>query len=147
MSAIKIDKFDQIGIIVKDIEKSAEIYQSYFNFKGPINIVEQWSDVEYKGKNVRFKMKKIMQTINHIQLEIVEVLESTGEHLYSDFIKEGNQGLHHLGIYTKNAEEIINQFKINYKIDVIQDGKAGKVNFFYLDTKTLLGYYLELISF
>ncbi len=147
MSALKIEKFDQIGMVVKDIEKAADFYKKYFNFKGPINIVEQWSDVEYKGKEIRFKMKKIMQTINNIQFEVVELLESTGDHLYSEFLREGNEGLHHLGLYTKNAEKIITEFKNNYRIDVIQTGKAGKVNFFYLNTKKLLGYYLELISF
>jgi hypothetical protein len=147
MSIFKLDKFDQIGIIVKNIEKATDFYKTFFNFKGPINIVEQWSDAEYKGKNVRFKMKKMMQTINNIQLEVVELLESTGEHLYYDFLREGNEGLHHLGIYTKNAEEALVEFKSKYNINVIQTGKAGKVNFIYLDTKNILGFYIELISF
>jgi hypothetical protein len=75
------------------------------------------------------------------------VVESSGDHLYLDFIREGNEGLHHLGIYSKNADEIIKDFKINYNIEIVQTGKAGKVNFFYLDTKKLIGFYLELISF
>jgi catechol 2,3-dioxygenase-like lactoylglutathione lyase family enzyme len=147
MAAFKINKFDQIGILVKSIEKAVDFYNSYFNFKGSINIVEQWSDVVYKQKNVRFKMKKVMQTINQIQFEIVELVESNGDHLYLDFLNQGNEGLHHLGIYTKEAQQIITEFKTKHDIDVIQTGKVGRVNFYYLDTRNIIGYFIELISF
>ena len=147
MTELKINKFDQIGIVVKNIEKAVDFYNSYFNFKGPINIVEQWSDVVYKQKSVRFKMKKVMQTINQIQFEIVELVESNGDHLYLDFLNQGNEGLHHLGIYTKEAQQIITEFKTKHDIDVIQTGKVGRVNFYYLDTRNIIGYFIELISF
>ena len=147
MSNIMLEKFDQIGIVVKDIKKVANIYKDLFKFKGNINIVEQSSTVSYKGKEVTFKMKKIMQNFGGKQLEIVELLESTGNHLYKEFIDEGKTGLHHLGIYIKDAQKIIDQFKKKYNIDVAQTGHAGKVNFYYLDTKDTLGYYLELINF
>lgn len=147
MVEIKLDKFDQIGIVVKDIEKAANLYKNLFNFKGEIKIVEQDATVSYKGKEVIFKMKKIMQFFGDKQFEIVELLESTGDHLYSEFLKEGKEGLHHLGVYTKNAEKLIDHFKKEYKIDVIQSGRAGKVNFYYLDTNSTIGFYLELIAF
>ncbi len=147
MSEIKLEKFDQIGIVVKNIESAAKIYDGVMDFKNKLRIVEQSSTVIYKGKEVTFQMKKVMQNFGGKQFEIVEVLNSNGDHLYLDFIKEGNEGLHHLGAYTKNADELIEYFKNQYNIDVIQTGKAGKVKFDYLDTKKTLGFYLELISF
>lgn len=147
MSELKIEKFDQIGILVKDIEKAANFYGGLLDFKSKPNIVEQSSTVSYKGKEVTFKMKKIMQNFGNKQFEIVEVIESTGDHLYKEFIDEGKVGLHHLGIYTKDAQKLIEYFKKNYGIDVAQTGKAGKVNFYYLDTRDALGFYLELIAF
>ena len=147
MSEIKLEKFDQIGIVVKDIESAAKIFDGVMDFKNKLRIVEQSSTVIYKGKEVTFQMKKVMQNFGGKQFEIVEVLNSNGDHLYLDFIKEGNEGLHHLGAYTKNADELIEYFKNQYNIDVIQTGKAGKVKFDYLDTKKTLGFYLELISF
>ncbi len=147
MSELKLDKFDQIGIVVKDIEKAANIFGGVMDFKSKLNIVEQSSTVWYKGKEVTFQMKKVMQNFGGKQFEIVELIDSNGDHLYLDFIKEGNEGLHHLGAYTKNADELIEHFKNQYNIDVIQTGKAGKVKFDYLDTKKTLGFYLELISF
>jgi len=146
MSKPNLSKFDQIGILVKDIEKATSLYNVLLNLNGKIKIVEQTSTVTYKGKEVEFKMKKIMQNFSGKQFEIIELLESTGDHLYSEFLKEGNIGLHHLGIYTKNTETKINHFKNEYNIDVIQSGKVGRVEFFYLDTKDILGYYLELIA-
>jgi hypothetical protein len=91
-------------------------------------------------------MKKIMQNFSGKQFEIVELLESTGDHLYSEFLKEGRTGLHHLGVYTKNVEVLINHYKDEYNIEVIQTGKVGRVKFYYLDTKGVFGYYLELID-
>lgn len=146
MTNLKLPKFDQIGILVKDIEKAAEIYNNLFDFKGNINIVEQTTEAYYKGKKVSFKMKKIMQNFGSKQFEIVELLESNGDHLYSEFLKEGKSGLHHLGIYSKNTEKLIKDFKDLYNIEVIQTGKVGKIKFYYLDTKESLGYYLELIT-
>ncbi|MHA1455848.1 MAG: VOC family protein [Promethearchaeota archaeon] len=107
MSDLKLEKFDQIGIVVKDIEKATLYFGYLLKFQSKLNVVEQSSTVNYKGKEVVFKMKKIMQNFGGKQFEIVEVVESSGEHLYLDFIKEGNEGLHHLGVYTKNAEELI----------------------------------------
>jgi hypothetical protein len=146
MVELKLSKFDHIGILVKNIEKAAEFYTAILNFKEKINIVEQKSTVNYRGNEVEFKMKKIMQYFGGKQFEIIELLDSTGDHLYSDFLKEGKIGLHHLGVFTKDAETLIKHFKNKYKIDVIQSGKVGKVRFYYLDTQEVFGYYLELIA-
>lgn len=147
MSEFKLSKFDQIGIVVKDIEKVAKLFSLFLNFKAKINIVEQTTKVMYKGIEATFKMKKIMQNFGEKQLEIIELLESKGNHLYLEFLKEGNSGLHHLGVYVKQPEKLVTQFKKELNIDVIQTGKAGRVKFYYLDTKEVLGFYLELIAF
>jgi len=147
MSDIKLDKFDQIGIVVHNIEKAAQMYRKLFNFKGNINIVEQNATVNYKGKEATFNMKKIMQFFGGKQFEIVEVVDATGPNLYSEFVAEGNTGLHHLGIYTKNAEELIEQFKQQFNVKIAQVGKLGKLTFTYLDTKDILGYYIEILEF
>ena len=123
------------------------MYRKLFNFKGNINIVEQSATVNYKGKEATFNMKKIMQFFGGKQFEIVEVVDATGPNLYSEFIAEGNTGLHHLGIYTKNAKELIEQFKQQFNVDTAQVGKLGKLTFTYLDTKDILGYYVEILEF
>jgi len=123
------------------------MYRKLFNFKGNINIVEQSATVNYKGKDVTFNMKKIMQFFGGKQFEIVEVVDATGPNLYSEFVAEGNTGLHHLGIYTKNAEELIEQFKQQFNVDTAQMGKLGKLTFTYLNTKEILGYYIEILEF
>ena len=147
MSVLKVEKFDQIGIVVKNIESAAGILGSLLDLKSKINIVEQTSEVVYKGKKVFYKMRKIIQNFSGKQFEIVELVESTGDHLYLEFLREGNVGLHHLGVYTKNADELIDYFKKEYNIEVIQSGTVGKLRFDYLNTKKELGFYLELISF
>jgi len=123
------------------------MYRKLFNFKGNINIVEQSATVNYKGKEATFNMKKIMQFFGGKQFEIVEVVDATGPNLYSEFVAEGNTGLHHLGIYTKNAKELIEQFKQQFDVEIAQVGKLGKLTFTYLDTKEILGYYIEILEF
>ncbi|MFX1337129.1 MAG: VOC family protein [Promethearchaeota archaeon] len=147
MSILKLEKFDQIGILVRDIEKAGKLYEGLLHFAAPLNIVEQSSTVTYKEEQVTFKMRKIMQNFGGKQLEIVQLIESTGNHLYKEFLDEGKEGLHHLGFYTKNADKLIEHFEKEFGINVAQTGKAGKVNFYYLDTKITLGFYLELIAF
>ena len=148
MSVIKLDKFNQIGIVVKNIDKTKLLIEAILDLKKEVSIFEQKTNVIYKGKEANFKLKKIQQNWGDKQLEIVEVVHSNGDHLYSDFLKEGKEGLHHLGVYTKEAEKIIEQFKNKFNINVIQTGELGKrVKFYYLDTKDTLGFYLELITF
>ncbi len=148
MSEIKLAKCDQIGIVVRDIEKSKKILEALLDFKTELKIFEQDTKVVYKGKEASFKLKKIQQNWGKKQLEIVQVIQSNGDHLYSEFLKEGREGLHHLGIYTKDAESYIKHFKKKFNIDVVQHGQLGKrVKFYYLDTRSALGFYLELISF
>ena len=147
MVEFKLSKFDQVGILVRNIEKAIKFYSTLLDFNGKVNIVEQTNTVFYKEKEATFKMKKIMQYFGGKQFEIIELLESTGDHLYSEFLKEGKEGIHHLGIYTKKADELIEYYKNEYDIRVIQTGKYGKVKFDYLDTIESLGFYLELISF
>jgi len=147
MKILKLDKFDQIGIIVRDIERSSKYFGNLLDFKDKLQLVEQTNTVLYKGKEVTFKMKKIMQNFGGKQFEVIELIESNGDHLYSEFIKDGKEGIHHLGIYTKKADELIENFKNEYDIRVIQTGKYGKVKFVYLDTIDTLGFYIELISF
>ncbi|MHA1234766.1 MAG: hypothetical protein ACTSQL_06740 [Promethearchaeota archaeon] len=129
MSDIKLDKFDQIGIVVHNIEKAAQMYRKLFNFKGNINIVEQNATVNYKGKEATFSMKKIMQFFGGKQFEIVEVVDATGPNLYSEFIAEGNT------------------VKQQFNVKIAQVGKLGKLTFTYLDTKDILGYYIEILEF
>ena len=147
MKEFKLTKFDQIGIVVKDIEKVRKLFGYLFDFKVKINVVEQKATAIYKGEEVTFTMRKIMQNFDGKQLEVVELLESTGRHLYHEFIQAGKTGLHHLGVYVKEAKKIINHFKNEFEIDVIQTGKAGRVKFYYLDTQEILGFYIELIAF
>ena len=148
MEDLKLPKFDQIGIVVKDIEQAKHMFGALLDFKKELKIFEQDTKVIYKGMEANFKLKKIQQNWGDKQLEIVEVAQSDGEHLYADFIKEGKEGLHHLGIYTKDAESYIKYFKEKYNIDVIQTGQLGKrVKFYYLNTVSALGFYLELIAF
>lgn len=148
MEVGKLPKFDQLGIVVKDIDRAKKIYSALLHFDKELKIFEQDTKVNYYGNEVNFKLKKIQQNWGDKQLEIVEVLESDGDHLYSNFLKEGKQGLHHLGVYIKDAESYIKYFKETFNIQVIQTGQLGKrVKFYYLDTIKSLGFYLELIAF
>ena len=147
MSELKLEKFDQIGIVVKDIEKAAQLYRALFNFKGNIDIVEQDASVTCRGEKGTYKMKKIMDFFGDKQLEIVEIIDAEGPNLYSEYLDEGREGLHHLGIYIKDAKPLIKKFKEEFNIEVAQIGKLGKLTFTYLDTKDWLGYYIEFLEF
>ena len=78
MKEFKLTKFDQIGIVVKDIEKVRKLFGYLFDFKVKINVIEQKVTAIYKGEEVTFTMRKIMQNFDGKQLEVVELLESTG---------------------------------------------------------------------
>ncbi|TFF98876.1 MAG: hypothetical protein EU547_00255 [Promethearchaeota archaeon] len=144
---IKLEKFDQIGIVVRDIEKAAELYRAFFEFRGKVDIVEQGAKVVCRGVEGEYKMKKIMDFFGDKQFEIVEIIETKGPNLYTEFLDEGKEGLHHIGIYIKDSERYITKFRELYNTDIAQVGHVGKLKFTYMDTKEILGYYVELIEF
>ena len=135
----------QIGIVVKDVEKTAEYYFSMFGI-GPFTIQEASMEgsVSY-GKPAPVKMKVAFAQMGPVEIELIQPLE--GGELYTEFLRSKGEGLHHLGIdvgdfdtYDRILAELDNR-----GIKPLLSYRGRRLDFAYLNTQVIGGVILELL--
>lgn len=134
---IELPEVDQVGLAVNDLADAMDRY-------GSILGVEPWSvlrfeppaltDRTYYGEPGDFTMDL---AIAHAGETMIELIEPTGgENVYSDFLEEHGEGLHHVAYLSwdeDEALEVIDKFEAA-GMPVIQSGTFHDSKFWYLDT-------------
>ncbi|MFC1931588.1 VOC family protein [Chloroflexota bacterium] len=94
---VKVQSIDQVGIVVKDIQKTIEAYWNIFSI-GPweINDYEYPAiyDRTYCGKPAWARERTARALIGDVELELIQVID--GESIHSDYLNAHGEGLHHL---------------------------------------------------
>jgi methylmalonyl-CoA/ethylmalonyl-CoA epimerase len=103
------------------------------------NITHQ--DATYYGKEVEIIVDYAFSRLFNVQIELQQW--KSGDSLFKEFIDQGKEGLHSIGIYVDNLDSYIGEFK-KRGIDVLQTGQIGKYKFVYLDTEETFGALLEI---
>ena len=136
-------KFNQIGVVVKDLEKAIDFYSTNFGI-GPFRIINprNW-EIILRGKP-KVIHARIAVTDNKnfgVQFELIEVPED--ETIYSEFARTCGEGLHHLGFVDDFEGEIKKWKKQGFK--VIQRSKPDSSGgWAYMDTNKVAGVIFEL---
>lgn len=146
---VKVPELYQVGIVVRDLEKSMEHYQKVLGI-GPWETMDAdpsiISDMMYHGKPVKhpFRFRIAFAMVGPLQLELIQPLE--GELLYFDFLKKHGEGLHHIGhVRVQNLDEaVVALEKVGFPCT--QRGHFGGGGFAYMDTVKALGFILELLE-
>jgi catechol 2,3-dioxygenase-like lactoylglutathione lyase family enzyme len=68
-----------------------------------------------------------------------------GKTLHSDFLKQGREGLHHLGFYVNDLDKKLKELQ-GKGIKVLERGTILGVKYAYLDTASACGVIFELIK-
>ena len=99
---IETGVLNHIGIVVEDIEKTAEFYATTFGL-GPFSIdTYTLENVSYRGKPVNAKMKAAFAFSGDFMIELVEVLE--GETPHTEFFSARGDGVQHLAFPVDDME-------------------------------------------
>ena len=101
---IRIPSLHQIGIVVKDVQKTAENYWKMLGIGPWLIITSQSYDQTYHGKSTHFKSKIAFAQVGPVELELMETLE--GPTTFSDFMAEHGEGPHHLQYLVDNVAVI-----------------------------------------
>jgi len=125
---------NQLGIAVKDIEKTSAFLEKIGI--GPF----QTMDVE--SEESKFKIGSFQQ--EGLQIELIQLVEGEDQ-LYSKFLKEKGEGIHHVGYWVKDFDEALQKMK-DMGIKVLSDGNVYGVRYCYLDTEKQCGFIVELIE-
>ena len=135
-------RIDQLSFVYKDIKKQAEIMENLYGvpkFAQMEDITHQ--DATYRGKEVTIVADYAFSRLLNVQIELQQW--KSGDSLFKDFLDQGKEGLHSIGIFVNDFDKYVDEFK-KKGIEVIQTGQIGKQKFVYLDTEKTFGILLEI---
>ena len=142
---VKLPPVRQVGIVVENIEKTAKYYSSMFGI-GPFTIYDNdLPRAVSNGKPAPVRMKTAFAQMGPIQIELIQPIE--GGEVYTEFLQNKGEGLHHLGIYVDDFEtydRLLAELN-NLGIKSLLSYRGRRIGFAYLDTQVIGGVMLELI--
>lgn len=95
---LELKTVDQIGIVVRDIDKVVESWSELFGI-GPWTYMELGGTDE-KGRSGKARLA--FAYLGPVQIELIQCIE--GRIFHSDFLEEHGEGLHHLGFYVDDVD-------------------------------------------
>jgi len=138
----KLPPVSQVGIVVNDIEKTAEYYSSTFGI-GPFSIVDVNMDgAILRGNPVKTTIKAGFAQSGPIQIELIQPVE--GDNIYTEFLQSKGEGLHHLGFQVDDMQSLLAGFA-ERGIQPVFQRDFGVMAFAYLDTDRVGGVMFELL--
>nr|MDO8135499.1 VOC family protein [Candidatus Njordarchaeum guaymaensis] len=130
----------QIGIVVRNTEKALEYYEKTLGLAHFVSFVS-----ERQTEKGKAKLRISIGEVAGIQIELIEVVE--GETFHSQFLKQGREGLHHVGFYVDDIEKKLRELT-QKGVKVLERGTLREVGvkYAYLDTARISGVIFELIQ-
>lgn len=147
MSKIELGSVVQVGIVVRDALAAASAWTERFALE-PAEVIDwppEGSGLEagstYRGRPGNFRMRLAFIETGSVQIEFIQPLD--GDNIYSEFLEEKGEGLHHLLFRVPDPIDVARMLEV----EVTQSGGStldpGAV-WAYLDTEEILGTIIEL---
>ncbi len=134
-------KIEQLSYVYKDIKKQAKIMEELYGvptFAQMESITHK--DATFRGKEATIIVDYAFSRLLNVQIELQQW--KSGPSLFKEFLDQGKEGLHSIGIYVEDLPAYIEEFK-KKGIEVLQTGTVGKQWFAYFDTEKTFGLLLE----
>ncbi|MBN2385986.1 MAG: VOC family protein [Anaerolineales bacterium] len=137
----------QIGIIVKDAEKTAARYAEIFGFPKPEVVLianEPIANTIYRGRPSDASGKAAFFDMGAVQMELIEPIG--GPSTWEEFLRTRGEGIHHIAFKVQDFETT-NDLLAGKGMAVIQSGAWTGGRYAYLDSAAQLGTILEILNF
>jgi len=136
----------QIGIIVRDIERTAKAYADIFGMDTPKIIItdtEEITHIKFRGAPTQARAKLAFFQMGSLSLELIEPVGDPST--WKEFLDEHGEGVHHIAFRIKGMDEVLES--LNEKgISTIQRGDYTGGRYAYVDSTSALGVILELLE-
>ena len=152
MAIIRTTQIRQIGILVKDLEKSVVAFEKFLGQKVDYTGVTEPYEVtgqELWGKPCYSRCYQALFNLDNIQIELVSPYGEGGS-VWKECLEKDGEGLHHLAFKTNNIKEAIEDVKERSGAEVIQYGtwpdspENGK--YAYMDVRPEIKTIVELLE-
>jgi methylmalonyl-CoA/ethylmalonyl-CoA epimerase len=138
----------QVGLLVNDIEKTAQKYCEILGVEMP-PIIEtagyQISKTMYKGESCDATAKLAFFNMGQVQIELIE--PDAQSSVWRDYLNEHGEGVHHIAFMVKDTDGSV-KFLEDHGIGVLQQGLYSDASgmYTYVDSVPALGVMLELLQ-
>jgi len=139
---ITLSQIDQVGIVVRDLDRAMEYYTSTFGI-GPFRIVKLEREGLIRGKVTSFHLRLAIAQVGSVAFELIQSLDDVSIH--NEQLAAKGEGLHHLGFYVEDMEAKIAELG-KRGIGVLQSARTERGGFAYMDTEGVAGVIFELIQ-
>lgn len=147
LAGVKLNKPVQVGIVVRDLERTAELLGSLFGI-GPFRFIE-WpnrpdSKYFYRGAEQHIKIRQAFAQVGPLELELIQPLEGE-RNAYREFLDTKGGGIHHILFEVEDMESVVAALA-GSGVAVLQSGTGIRpgTRWALLDTQGLVGFLLEL---
>jgi methylmalonyl-CoA/ethylmalonyl-CoA epimerase len=147
LAQLELDKlkFDHMAVVVKDIQKSVDLYSKAFGLKFEEIAEHQLPpDVITRGKPTPYTMKVSFAQMGPVRLEMVQVVE--GECIYTEFLREHGEGIHHLGFEVEDLEKEVAKAESQGLELICYLKMVGIMAFAHFDADKTSGVRIELVQ-
>ncbi|NLX11092.1 MAG: VOC family protein [Chloroflexi bacterium] len=138
----------QVGLIVENIERTAQKYCDIFGVEMPPIQVTPTYDVTqttYRGEPCDATARLAFFDFGQVQIELIE--PDMQPSVWRDYLNEHGESVHHIAFIVKDTGAAV-AYLAGHGIDVLQQGLYGDRSgmYTYLDSAPALGVMLELLE-
>jgi methylmalonyl-CoA/ethylmalonyl-CoA epimerase len=136
----------QVGLIVRDVERSAEAYSQVFGLPKPDVSITDPVDVAktaYRGEATSARAKLAFFPMGQVSLELIEPIG--GPSTWQEFLDKHGEGVHHIAFIIKDTNKVVAYLE-GKGIEVVQQGYYTGGMYTYMDSAPALGAVLELLE-
>lgn len=136
----------QIGLVVRDIEKSARAYAGLFGVDAPewfLTDPEEKAHTRYRGQPTKGRAKLAFFQLGSVSLELIEPVG--GPSTWQEFLETKGEGVHHMAFHIKGMDEQVTILETK-GMPLVQRGDYKGGCYAYIDSAPQLGVLLELLE-
>lgn len=136
----------QVGLIVRDIERSIAAYSRVFGMPKPEIILTDGPEIahtRFKGEPTDARAKLAFFQMGQVSLELIEPIG--GPSTWREFLDQNGEGVHHIAFFVKDTGEAV-RFLDGEDMSVVQQGDYAGGRYTYVDSASVLGVALELLE-
>ena len=136
----------QVGLIVRDIEKSAKTYADLFGVDVPawsLTDPEEKAHTRYRGRPTEGQAKLAFFQLGSLSLELIQPVG--GPSTWQEFLDAHGEGVHHIAFQIKGMDGQIALLE-GKGMPLVQRGEYTGGRYAYIDTVPQLAVVLELLE-
>lgn len=137
----------QIGLIVKDVERTASHYAEVFGIPKPSVVPiadDSFANTSYRGQPSLAKGKAAFFDLGPVEMELIEPVGAPST--WEEFLRTHGEGINHIAIKTGNMAEAVKMFE-SKGMEIVQSGGWEGGQYAYIESSRQLGTILELLHF